>query len=46
MIPDPLYAIGFWYENFAQTTDAEVCELLQKYFIDFIPTSAISGNRE
>jgi putative phosphoribosyl transferase len=46
MTPDPLYAIGFWYENFAQTTDAEVCELLQKHFADASPTSAIGGNRE
>jgi putative phosphoribosyl transferase len=46
MTPDPLYAIGFWYENFAQTTDAEVCELLQKYFADSSPASAIGGNRE
>ncbi len=26
--PDPLYAIGSWYQDFSQTTDAEVCELL------------------
>ena len=26
--PDNLYAIGIWYEDFQQTTDAEVCELL------------------
>jgi putative phosphoribosyl transferase len=45
MTPDPLYAIGFWYENFAQTTDAEVCELLQKHFADSSPASASSGSR-
>ena len=28
LTPDPLYAIGNWYEDFSQTTDAEVCELL------------------
>jgi putative phosphoribosyl transferase len=43
--PDPLYAIGFWYENFAQTTDAEVCELLQQHFADSSSTSAIGGSR-
>ncbi len=25
---EPFYAVGLWYENFDQTTDAEVCELL------------------
>lgn len=30
MIPEDLYAIGIWYENFEQTTDAEVCQLLTK----------------
>jgi putative phosphoribosyl transferase len=28
MTPKLFYAIGHWYENFTQTTDAEVCELL------------------
>ncbi len=27
-MPEPFYAIGLWYENFAQTSDIEVCELL------------------
>jgi putative phosphoribosyl transferase len=45
MTPDPLHAIGFWYENFAQTTDDEVCELLQKHFADASPASAIGGSR-
>lgn len=26
--PDPMYAVGYWYEDFTQTTDAEVRELL------------------
>lgn len=30
LMPENLYAIGMWYENFAQTTDAEVCELLSR----------------
>ncbi|WP_088240421.1 phosphoribosyltransferase [Calothrix rhizosoleniae] len=29
-MPEPFYAIGLWYDNFAQTTDAEVRELLDK----------------
>jgi putative phosphoribosyl transferase len=27
---EPFYAIGLWYENFAQTSDEEVRELLAK----------------
>jgi putative phosphoribosyl transferase len=26
--PDPFIAVGAWYENFSQTTDEEVCNLL------------------
>lgn len=28
--PDPLQSIGMWYVDFSQTTDAEVCDLLQQ----------------
>ena len=28
--PKPFYAVGQWYENFSQTTDAEVQELLRR----------------
>ena len=28
--PDPFYAVGLWYEDFEQTGDAEVHELLEK----------------
>lgn len=28
--PEPFYGIGAWYEDFSQTTDEEVCELLGK----------------
>jgi predicted phosphoribosyltransferase len=28
--PEPLYAIGLWYEDFSQTSDAEVCALLER----------------
>jgi predicted phosphoribosyltransferase len=28
MTPEPFYAIGLWYEDFAQTSDAEVRDLL------------------
>jgi putative phosphoribosyl transferase len=32
MKPEPFYAIGLWYENFAQTTDQEVRQLLNHQF--------------
>jgi predicted phosphoribosyltransferase len=28
--PEPFYAVGLWYENFAQTTDEEVKELMRR----------------
>jgi putative phosphoribosyl transferase len=28
--PDPFYAVGLWYEDFSQTTDDEVHELLER----------------
>jgi len=28
--PEPFYAVGQWYENFEQTTDAEVTELIRR----------------
>lgn len=28
LTPEMLYSIGLWYEDFSQTTDEEVCELL------------------
>ncbi|MEW6731784.1 MAG: phosphoribosyltransferase, partial [Acidobacteriota bacterium] len=28
MTPESLYAIGLWYEDFSQTTDEDVCNLL------------------
>jgi len=28
--PEPFYAVGLWYRDFSQTTDAEVRELLQR----------------
>jgi putative phosphoribosyl transferase len=31
MMPEPFYSIGSWYENFAQTTDAEVIALMARY---------------
>jgi putative phosphoribosyl transferase len=31
-MPQPFYAIGSWYENFDQTTDAQVCAALNDSF--------------
>jgi putative phosphoribosyl transferase len=28
--PEPFYAVGVWYEDFSQTSDAEVSQLLQR----------------
>jgi predicted phosphoribosyltransferase len=27
-MPEPFYAVGLWYEDFEQTSDAVVCALL------------------
>ncbi len=32
MTPEPFSAVGSYFENFEQTTDQQVCELLQKAF--------------
>ena len=29
-MPEPFYAVGAWYEDFSQTTDIEVCVLLEQ----------------
>jgi putative phosphoribosyl transferase len=29
--PEFFSAIGFWYEDFSQTSDQEVCEILGHY---------------
>jgi predicted phosphoribosyltransferase len=28
--PEPFYSVGAWYEDFSQTTDEEVCKMLEK----------------
>lgn len=30
VMPEPFYGVGMWYEDFSQTTDAEVIELLAR----------------
>lgn len=36
--PDPFYAVGAWYEDFSQTTDAQVRELLDRAAKEITPT--------
>ena len=28
--PEPFYSVGFWYEDFSQTTDEEIREVLER----------------
>ncbi len=28
--PDPFYAVGIWYDDFSQTTDDQVRDLLER----------------
>lgn len=32
--PSNFYAVGLWYENFSQTSDDEVCMLLEKAYLE------------
>lgn len=41
--PDPFYAVGYWYEDFSQTTDAEVRDLLTRAARRPIPAHASRG---
>jgi putative phosphoribosyl transferase len=45
MTQDPLYAIGLWYENFAQTTDAEVCKSLENNISHRRPKAPMGGKK-
>lgn len=38
--PEPFYAVGLWYEDFSQTTDQEVRELLQRAWSEASPAPA------
>lgn len=40
--PEPFQAVGLWYEDFAQTTDEEVGELLANCDADRIPDGIVS----
>ncbi|MDQ3697102.1 MAG: phosphoribosyltransferase [Gemmatimonadota bacterium] len=38
MTPEPFYAVGLWYDDFSQTTDEEVHELLQRASARALPS--------
>jgi predicted phosphoribosyltransferase len=40
--PEPFYAVGFWYKDFAQTTDEEVHDLLERAAEEHAPAQVIS----
>jgi putative phosphoribosyl transferase len=40
--PDPFHAVGVWYEDFSQTTDDDVRNLLERASV---PTMATTGKR-
>jgi len=40
--PEPFYAVGLWYEDFSQTTDEEVRDLLER---SIAPETASVGDR-
>lgn len=39
LMPEPLYGVGLWYEDFSQTSDERVCELLE----ELSPKGAANG---
>ncbi|HEU4829694.1 MAG TPA: phosphoribosyltransferase [Gemmatimonadales bacterium] len=41
--PEPFYAVGLWYEDFSQTTDEEVSDLLARAQASTPPAAAAPG---
>lgn len=39
LMPEPLYGVGWWYEDFGQTSDEQVCEFLE----ELRPLAAANG---
>jgi predicted phosphoribosyltransferase len=37
--PEPFYAVGIWYDDFSQTTDEEVHDLLERAKVEYAPPS-------
>jgi putative phosphoribosyl transferase len=42
--PEPFWAVGLWYEDFAETTDAEVAALLAAAARESTPAASSSGS--
>ena len=40
MTPEPFHAVGIWYEDFSQTTDEEVHDLLERACLPTLPVTA------
>jgi putative phosphoribosyl transferase len=38
--PDPFHAVGAWYEDFSQTTDEEVRDLLERADVETMTSAA------
>ncbi|WP_211325699.1 hypothetical protein [Roseimicrobium gellanilyticum] len=43
LVPDNFTAVGQWYQDFSQTSDEEVTELLRQAAEDFTPANAKSA---
>ena len=43
--PEPFYAVGLWYEDFEQISDAQVCDLLAQASGTVPPSASMSGQR-
>jgi predicted phosphoribosyltransferase len=41
--PEPFYAVGMWYQDFAQTTDEEVYDLLRRAALEHAPPLRSGG---
>jgi putative phosphoribosyl transferase len=42
MTPEPFYAVGMWYQDFSETTDEEIQDLLEKANVEH--TQVLHGN--
>ena len=42
-MPEPFRAVGLWYDEFPQSTDEEVCALLEEAWREHVITGPVSG---
>ncbi len=42
-MPEPFRAVGLWYDEFPQSTDEEVCALLEEAWREHVTTGPVSG---